>query len=129
MNRRSVIVVALAVPSFAAYALLSGGPSARPVPAVLAAPAKVDLDPAFVGGQDLPMGLVVNESALVGQTRLKAAVSGPIIARSQYPAANHEAERSMARAAFLRGETVLAQYAGHGDSRFTPSGASEGGAS
>ena len=83
MNRRLVIVVAVAVAAFAAaYALLSSGPSARPVHAVVEAQPRVDLDQVLVAAQDLPMGSVVGEAALVWQTWPKAAVSDLMIARS-----------------------------------------------
>jgi pilus assembly protein CpaB len=106
MNRRLIIVVAVAIAAFGgAYALLAGGQSARPAPPIVQAP-KVDVDEVLVAGQDLPMGSVVGEDAFVWQTWPKAAVSGLMIAKSDNPNAAQEQKGSMTRVAFLRGEPM-----------------------
>jgi len=107
MNRRLVIVVAVAIAAFgAAYALLAGGPSARPAPPVAEAQSKLDVDQVLVAGQDLPMGAVVAEGALVWQTWPKAAVSQLMIAKSGESDAAGELKGSMTRVGFLRGEPI-----------------------
>lgn len=107
MNRRLIIVVAVAVAGFGvAYALLSGGSSPRPAAAVVEPPPKADLDQVLVAGQDLPMGSVVEDAALVWQAWPKAAVSDLMIARSGDANAIEEVKGSMTRAAFLRGEPI-----------------------
>ena len=107
MNRRLVIVIAVAVAAFgAAYALLAGGPSARPAPTVVEAPPRVDVDQVLVAGEDLPMGAVVAEGALAWQTWPKAAVSELMIARSREADAVQGMRGSMTRVAFLRGEPI-----------------------
>jgi pilus assembly protein CpaB len=106
MNRRLVIIIALAVAAFgAAYAFLSSGPSAQPAHAVVEAP-RMDLDQVLVAGQDLPMGSVVGEAALVWQTWPKAAVSDLMIARSDDANAIQEMKGSMTRVGVLRGEPM-----------------------
>ena len=107
MNRRLVIVVAIAVAAIGGgYALFSAGPSARPAPAVVEPPPRVDLDQVLVAAQDLPMGFAVGEAALVWQTWPKAAVSELMITRSEDANAIQEVKGSMTRVAFLRGEPL-----------------------
>jgi pilus assembly protein CpaB len=107
MNRRFVIVLAVAVAAFgAAYALLAAGPSPRSAAAVVEPPPKVDVDQVLVAAEDLPMGAVVAEGALAWQPWPKAAVSELMIARSEAADAVHEMKGSMTRAAFLRGEPM-----------------------
>src|SRR5271165_43269 len=106
MNRRLIIVLAVAVAAFgAAYALLSG-PSARPAASVAEAQPKLDVDQVLVAGQDLPMGAVVAEGALAWQPWPKAAVSELMIAKSREGDAVREFKGSMTRVAFLRGEPI-----------------------
>ncbi len=107
MNRRLIIVAAVAIAGFgAAYAFLSSGPGPRSAPPVAEAPPKVDVDQVLVAAQDLPMGTTVGEAAFVWQTWPKAAVSEQMIAQSDNPNAAEEAKGSMTRVAFLRGEPM-----------------------
>jgi pilus assembly protein CpaB len=107
MNRRFVIVLAVAVAAFgAAYALIAGGPSPGPAAAVVEAPPKVEVDQVLVAAQGLPMGAVVGEGALAWQTWPKAAVSELMITKSEAPDAMRDMKGSMTRVAFLRGEPM-----------------------
>lgn len=106
MNRRLVVVIAVAVAGFGAvYALMAGGESARPAPTVAEAP-RLDLDQVLVAGEDLPMGEVVEERALVWRDWPKSAVAEPMITRSAAPNAIDEAKGSMTRTALMRGEPI-----------------------
>jgi pilus assembly protein CpaB len=106
MNRRLIIVGAIAALAFGAtYMLLRSASNSAPAPAVEAQP-KVDLEQVLVAGQDLPMGTVVNEGAIRWQSWPKAAVSELMITKSGKPDALKDVEGSMTRVAFLRGEPI-----------------------
>jgi pilus assembly protein CpaB len=105
--RRLIIVFAVAFAAFGvAYALLTGGQSARPALPVVERPPAVEVDQVLVAGQDVPLGAVVGEDQLVWQTWPKAAVSELMIAKSGQADAVQAIKGSMARAAFLRGEPL-----------------------
>ena len=107
MNRRLGIVVAVAVATFGgAYALLSGGQSARPAAPVAARGPEPTVDQVLVAARDLPMGAVVGEDAFVWQVWPKADMSEQMIARSSSANAIREMKGSMVRADFLRGEPI-----------------------
>jgi pilus assembly protein CpaB len=106
MNRKLIIVGAVAVLAFGgAYAFMRSAATPAPSPAAQAPP-KVDVDEVLVAGQDLPMGTVVNEGATAWQTWPKAAVSELMITRAGKPDALKDVEGSMTRAAFLHGEPI-----------------------
>jgi pilus assembly protein CpaB len=106
MNRRLIIVGAIAVLAFgAAYMLLRGAGNSAPSPAAEAQP-KVDVEQVLVAGQDLPMGTVVNESVMLWQSWPKGAVSELMITKTGKPDAIKDVEGSMTRVAFLRGEPI-----------------------
>ena len=104
MNRRLIIVGAIAVLAFGAtYMVLRGAGNSAPNPAA-EAPPKVDVEQVLVAGQDLPMGTLVNEGATAWQTWPKGAVSELMITKSAKPDALKDVEGSMTRVAFLRGD-------------------------
>ena len=106
MNRRLIIVGAIAVLAFGAtYMVLRGAGNSAPSPAA-EAPPKVDVEQVLVAGQDLPMGTLVNEGATAWQTWPKGAVSELMITKSGKPDALKDVEGSMTRVAFLRGEPI-----------------------
>ncbi len=106
MNRRLILVGAIAVLAFGAtYMLLRGGANSAPPPLAEVQP-KVDLEQVLVAGQDLPMGTVVNEGSIHWQSWPKAAVSELMITKSAKPDALKDVEGSMTRVAFLRGEPI-----------------------
>src|ERR1700728_2316683 len=106
MNRRLIIVGAIAVLAFGAtYTVLRG--SANPAPSPSAeAPPKVDVEQVLVAGQDLPMGTVVNEGAAAWHPWPKADVSELMITKSAKSDGLKDVEGSMTRTAFLRGEPI-----------------------
>jgi pilus assembly protein CpaB len=105
MNRRLIIVGAIAVLAFGAtYMFLRGASNSAPPP-VAEAP-KVDVEQVLVAGQDLPMGTVVNEGATAWHPWPKADVSELMITKSGKPDALNDVEGSMTRVAFLRGEPI-----------------------
>jgi len=107
MNRRLIIVLAIAIAGFGgAYALIAGGQPAPAAPPVVDAPPKVEVDEVLVAGRDLPMGEVVGDEGMVWRTWPKAALSEEMIARSAAPAAREDLKGSMTRVAFLRGEPI-----------------------
>jgi pilus assembly protein CpaB len=106
MNRRLIIVGAIAIFAFGAtYMLLRGSGNSAPSPAA-EAPPKLDVEQVLVAGQDLPMGTVVNESAMLWQSWPRAAVSELMITKNGKPDAIKDVEGSMTRVAFLRGEPI-----------------------
>jgi pilus assembly protein CpaB len=107
MNRRLIIVGAVAVVAFgAAYVLLAGSQSAQPAHPVAETPPKVDVDQVLVAAQDLPMGTAVSDDSVTWQTWPKAAVSELMIAKSQEANAVDDVKGSMTRVAVIRGEPV-----------------------
>jgi pilus assembly protein CpaB len=80
MNRRLIIVGAIAILAFGATYVFLRAPSAAPGPSVEAP--KVDAEQVLVAGQDLPMGTVVNEGAIAWQSWPKGAVSDLMITKS-----------------------------------------------
>src|SRR3984885_2120276 len=106
MNRRLIIVGAIAVLAFGAtYMVLRGAGNPAPSP-VAEAPPKVDVEQVLVASQDLPMGTVVNEGATAWQTWPKAAISEFMITKSGKPDALEDVRGSMTRVAFPRGEPI-----------------------
>jgi len=108
MNRKLIIVLAIAIAAFGAvYALFAGGQAAPPPPPVAEAPPpRGDIDQVLVAAQELPMGVTVGDGALVWQAWPTAAVSEQMIAKSADPKAIEEVKGSMTRVAFLRGEPM-----------------------
>ena len=104
MNRRLIIVGAIAILAFGATYVFLRAPSAAPGPSVEAP--KVDVEQVLVAGQDLPMGTVVNEGAIAWQSWPKGAVSDLMITKSGKPDALKDIEGSMTRVSFLRGEPI-----------------------
>lgn len=106
MNRRLIIVGAIAFLAFgAAYMFLRGAGNSAPDPTA-EAPPKLDIEQVLVAGQDLSMGTVVNEGVTHWQSWPKGAVSELMITRSGKPDAIKDVEGSMTRVAFLRGEPI-----------------------
>ena len=106
MNRRLIIVGAIAVLAFGAtYMFLRGASNSAPPPSAEVQP-KVDIEQVLVAAQDLPMGTVVNEGATVWHPWPKADVSELMITKSVKPDALKDVEGSMTRVAFLRGEPI-----------------------
>jgi pilus assembly protein CpaB len=106
MNRKLIIVGAIAVLAFGAtYVFLRGGANPAPSPSA-EAPPKVDVEQVLVASQDLPMGTVVNEGATAWHPWPKADVSELMITKSGKPDALKDVEGSMTRTAFLRGEPI-----------------------
>ena len=108
MNRKLIVVGAVAVLAFGAtYVFLGNAHTPAPPPSPIAeAPAKIDLEQVLVATQDLPMGTVVNEGATAWQAWPKAAVSEFMITKSGKPDALEDVESSMTRVAFIRGEPI-----------------------
>ncbi len=107
MNRRLGIVVAVAIATFGgAYALLSGGQSARLAAPVAAQKPEPDVDQVLVAARDLPMGAVVGEDAFGWQPWPKAGLSEEMISRSTSADAVREMNGSMIRSDLLRGEPI-----------------------
>ena len=105
MNRKLIIVGAIAILAFGATYVFLRAPNPAPAPAALAPP-KVDVEQVLVAGKDLPMGSVVDEGATAWQTWPKAAVSELMITKSAKPDALKDVTGSMTRVAFLRGEPI-----------------------
>src|ERR1700678_63029 len=106
MNRRLIIVGAIAILAFGAtYMVLRGAGNSAPSPAA-EAPPKVDVEQVLVASQDLPMGTVVNEGATVWQPWPKAAISEFMITKAAKPYPLEDVRGSMTRVAFLRGEPI-----------------------
>jgi pilus assembly protein CpaB len=105
MNRKLIIVGAIAIMAFGATYMFLRAPNAAPGPTA-EAPPKVDVEHVLVAGQDLPMGTVVNEGAMAWQTWPKSAVSELMITQSGKPDALKDIEGSMTRVAFLHGEPI-----------------------
>ena len=108
MNRKLIVVGAVAVLAFGAtYVFLGNAHTPAPPPSPIAeAPAKIDLEQVLVATQDLPMGTVVNEGATAWQAWPKAAVSEFMITKSGKPDALEDVRGSMTRVAFIRGEPI-----------------------
>ena len=105
MNRRLIIVGAIAVLAFGAtYMFLRGASNSAP-PTAEVQP-NVDVEQVLVAAQDLPMGTVVNEGAMVWHPWPKADVSELMVTKSGKPDALKDVEGSMTRVAFLRGEPM-----------------------
>lgn len=104
MNRRLIIVGAIAIMAFGATYVVLRAPSAAPTP--IAEAPKVDVEQVLVAGQDLPMGTVVNEGAISWQPWPKGAISELMITKSGKPDALKDIEGRMTRVAFLRGEPI-----------------------
>ena len=103
MNRKLIIVGTIAVLAFGAtYVFLGGAPNSTPSPSA-AAPPKIDLEQVLVAGQDLPMGMVINDGATAWQAWPKAAISEFMITK---PGALEDVNDSMTRVAFIRGEPI-----------------------
>ncbi|HTZ66293.1 MAG TPA: Flp pilus assembly protein CpaB [Roseiarcus sp.] len=105
MNRKLIIVGAVAILAFGATYVFLRAPNPAPAPAAQAAP-KVDVEQVLVASKDLPMGSAVDQGATAWQTWPKAAVSELMITKSGKPDALKDVEGSMTRAAFLRGEPI-----------------------
>jgi pilus assembly protein CpaB len=106
MNRKLIIVGAIAVLAFGAtYVVLSSTLNSAPPRAAVQTP-RVDAEQVLVAAQDLPMGTVVNEGAVMWQTWPKGAVSELMITKSGKADAMQDVTDSMTRVAFLRGEPI-----------------------
>src|SRR5277367_3438865 len=106
MNRKLIIVAAIAVLAFGAtYIFLGSAPNSAPS-ASAAAPPKVDVEQVLVASQDLPMGTTIGAGATDWQTWPKAAVSELMITKSAKPGALEDVNGSMTRVAFIRGEPI-----------------------
>ena len=107
MNRRLLVVAAVAMAAFlAAYILSRGGDSSGAAATVAAIQPKVDLDQVLVAGQDLPMGGSIDETQAVWQDWPHAAVSELMITKKEAPDQLKALWGSMSRIAFLRGEPI-----------------------
>ena len=107
MNRRLLVVAAVAMAAFlAAYILSRGGESGGTAATVAAVQPKLDLEQVLVAGQDLPMGGTVDETQAVWQDWPRAAVSELMITRKEPPDQLKALWGSMSRMAFLRGEPI-----------------------
>src|ERR1700727_3275480 len=107
MNRRLIIVGAIAVLAFGAtYMVLRGTGNSAPSPAAEAAP-KLDVEQVLVAGQDLPMGTVVNEGATAWHPWPKADVSELMITKSGKPDIRKDIIEGVTRVDLLRGEPLL----------------------
>ena len=105
MNRKIIVVGAIAILAFAGtYAFMRS--AANPAPSPVAAAPKIEIEQVLVAGQDLPMGSVVNEAAMVWRPWPKADVSELMITKSAKPEALKDIAGSMTRVAFLRGEPI-----------------------
>ena len=100
MNRRLIIVGAVAVFAFGAAYMFLRAPNSAPSPAAAAAP-KVDVEQVLVASQDLPMGTVVNEGAMAWHPWPKADVSELMIPKPGKPHALKDIEGSMTPVPFL----------------------------
>jgi pilus assembly protein CpaB len=106
MNRKLIIVGAVAVLAFGAtYMFLGGSPGPAPSPSA-AAPPKIDVEQVLVASQDLPMGTMISEGATAWQAWPKAAVSEFMITKSAKPSALEDVQGSMTRVSFIRGEPI-----------------------
>src|SRR5579863_10560328 len=105
MNRKLIIVGAIAILAFGATYVFLRAPSPAPAPVAQAQP-KVELEKVLVAAQDLPMGTVVGSGAMVWHPWPKADVSELMITQSGKPDALKDVEGSMTRRDFLRGEPI-----------------------
>ena len=107
MNQRLLIAGAIAVVAFGgAYLMFASSQNARPSQPPEQAATPVDVDQVLVARQDLPMGTVVNESAIGWLPWPKAAVSDLMIAKSTSANAIKDLAGSLTREAFMRGEPM-----------------------
>jgi Flp pilus assembly protein CpaB len=84
MNRRLLVVAAVAMAAFlAAYILSRSGESGGTVATIAAVQPKLDLEQVLVAGQDLPMGGTVEETQAVWQDWPRAAVSELMITKKE----------------------------------------------
>jgi pilus assembly protein CpaB len=104
MNRKLIIVGAIAILAFGATYVFLRAPSAAPTPVAVAP--KVDVEQVLVAAEDLPMGTVVNDGATAWHLWPKGDVSELMITKSGKPDALKDVEGSMTRVAFLRGEPI-----------------------
>jgi pilus assembly protein CpaB len=87
MNRKLIIVGAIAVLAFGAtYVFLGSAPNSAPSTSAAASP-KTDGEQVLVANQDLPMGSMIGDGATAWQTWPKAAVSEFMITKSAKPSA------------------------------------------
>lgn len=105
MNRKLIIVGAIAILAFGATYVFLRAPSPAPAPVAQAQP-KIELEQVLVAAQDLPMGTVVGSGSTVWRPWPKADVSELMITQSGKPDALKDVEGSMTRVAFLRGEPI-----------------------
>src|SRR5271163_946077 len=106
MNRKLIIVGAIAVLAFGAtYIFLGSAPNSGPSPSA-AAPPKIDVEQVLIASQDLPMGTMIVDGATAWQTWPKAAVSEFMITKSAKPGALEDVNGAMTRVAFIRGEPI-----------------------
>ncbi len=106
MNRRLIIVGAIAIFAFGStYVLMTRGQNAPPRPVVQAAP-KLDVGQVLVASQDIPMGTVVGDGSVSWQEWPKAAISEFMITKPSHGDPLADIKGSMTRVAFLRGEPI-----------------------
>ncbi len=107
MNQRLLIAGAIAAVAFgAAYVLFATSQTARPSQQQAQAAPVVDVDQVLVARQNLPMGIVVNESAVAWQSWPKAALSELMITKSGDANAIKDVKGSMTRVGLIRGEPI-----------------------
>jgi pilus assembly protein CpaB len=106
MNRKLIIVGAIAVLAFGGTYVVLSSTSNSPQPRAVVQTPRVDAEQVLVAAQDLSMGTVVNEGAVSWQPWPKAAVSEFMITKSQKADALQEITGSMTRVGFLRGEPI-----------------------
>src|ERR1700735_2198937 len=106
MNRRLIIVGAIAVLAFVAtYMVLRGAGNSAPS-AAAEAPPNVDVEQVLVAGQVPPVETGVKEGPMAWHPWPKADVTELMIIKSTKPDALKDVEGSMTRVAFLRGEPI-----------------------
>jgi len=106
MNRRLIVVGAVAAVAFGvAYAFFNSAQS--PTPPVVSQPApKVDIEKVLVANQNIAIGTAIEESAVTWQPWPKASLSEFMISSSSDPNAINDVKGSLVRTAFMRGEPI-----------------------
>jgi pilus assembly protein CpaB len=106
MNRRLLVVAAVAMAAFLAAYILSRGESGGSAAIVAAVQPRIDLEQVLVAGQDMPMGATLDESQTVWQDWPRAAVSELMITKKEPADQLKELWGSLTRIAFIRGEPL-----------------------
>ena len=106
MNRMQIAVLGVSIAAFGAAYFFFNSFQPTPAPVIVQAAPKVDTDEVLVASEDIPLGAVMNETAVNWQVWPKAAISEQMITKSGAPNPIADIKGAMTRLAFLRGEPI-----------------------